>query len=84
MKTLAFRSGVKIRVTGADALFTSAPVSFHTVIAVEEPLTALPEIVYTDADGETLAMTRPWQLRLSADHKTASFGYVRSTVLILR
>ncbi len=83
-KTLALRSGAKLRVTGADALLAAAPVSFHTVIAVEEPLTTLPEIVYVDADGETLAMTRPWQLRLSADHKTATFGYVRSTVLILR
>lgn len=82
--SLAFREGAKIRITGAETLLTAKPIRFRTVVTVEEPLTALPEIEFVDADGQPVAVPHPWAVRLSKDGKRISFGYRFGALLIIR
>lgn len=82
--SLAFREGAKIRITGAEALLTAKPVRFRTVVTVEEPLTALPEVEFVGADGQPVAVPHPWAVRLSKDGRRISFGYRFGALLIIR
>lgn len=82
--SLAFREGAKIRITGAETLLTAEPVRFRTVVTVEEPLTALPEVEFVGADGQPVVVPHPWAVRLSKDGRRISFGYRFGALLIIR
>lgn len=81
---LAFRSGAKLRVTGADELVPDCVRGVKTLVRTTEPLAALPAIEWTDAEGTPVAMPAAWTVRLGAGGRSIDFSYCRGTMVIFR
>lgn len=81
---LVFRSGAKVRVTGADELVPDCVRGVQTLVRVTEPLAALPSVEWTDDAGEPVTMNDAWLVRLGAGGTTIEFAYSRGTVFLLR
>ena len=83
-KTLAFNAGAKIRVTNADELDPNCCHGLQTLVTTETALAALPPVAFVDADGDEVAVSPAWTLRLAHGGKAIEFGYQRGTMMILR
>lgn len=83
VKRLAFRTGAKVRVTGADVLDSATFGKMRTIAESETALTEAPALELVNADN-TVAAPREWKLFLSADGRTLQFGPSRGTVVIVR
>ena len=83
-KTLAFNAEAKIRVTHADELDPNCCHGLQTLVTTETALTALPPVAFVDADGDEVAVSPAWTLRLAHGGKAIEFGYQRGTMMIFR
>ncbi len=82
--SLVFRDGAKLRITGAEALLVANALRFRTLVTVGTPLSALPAVEFTDADGQAMTVPAAWTFRLSKDGTEITFGYARGTLLLFR
>ena len=56
----------------------------QTLVTTETALAALPPVAFVDADGDEVAVSPAWTLRLAHGGKAIEFGYQRGTMMILR
>lgn len=86
-KKLAFRSGAKFRVTGAEKLLTAEPKKVRGLIEVtgeDATLAALPQVEYVKSDGSAMEAPDRWWFRLAGDGTRLDFGYRYGATLIIR